>query len=104
MARLYLLLAIIGTVLPLAVFFGLIGSFPAVEGSLLAGFFPNVAAAAATSDVLWASLVFLIWMGADSKTMGFGFPWWIIPINAIVGLCAALPFYLWLRERRQAAV
>ena len=32
MARLYLLLAIIGTVLPLAVFFGLIGSFPAVEG------------------------------------------------------------------------
>nr|MBV6629447.1 DUF2834 domain-containing protein [Oceanococcus sp. HetDA_MAG_MS8] len=103
MARLYLLLTIIGTVLPLAVFFGLIGDFPAVQGSLLAGFFPNVAAAAATTDVLWASVVFLIWMGADSRRMGFGFPWWIIPINAIVGLCAALPLYLWLRETRQAA-
>ncbi len=94
----WLVLAVIGAVLPLAVFFGAVPSIPGVEGGLLTAFFANRAAAAATTDVLWASLVFWVWMAADSRQRGRGFPWVLLPVNLLIGLCAALPLYFWMRE------
>jgi len=98
MKTLWLILAVVGAVLPLAIFFGAIPAIPAVEGGLLSAFFANRAAAAASTDVLWASLVFWVWVAADSKQQGRRFPWWLIPINLLVGLCAVLPLYFWARE------
>ena len=102
MAKLYWALAVLGGALALGTFFGLIGNYPATQ-SPLQGFFANRAAATATIDVLWAIGVFLIWAGVDSRRAGRGYPWLILPITLIVGLCAGLPAYLAMRESRESA-
>lgn len=94
----WLILAVLGAVLPMAVFFGAIPSIPAVEGGLLTAFFANRAAAAASTDVLWASVVFWVWIVTDYRQCGQRFPWWLVPVNMLVGLCAAIPLYFWRRE------
>ncbi len=98
MKTMWLIFAIVGAVLPLAIFFGAIPSIPGVEGGLLGAFFANRAAAAAATDISWASLVFWVWMATDSRQQGRPFPWLLVPINMLIGLCAALPLYFWMRE------
>ena len=103
MRSLYLILAVIGALLPVAVFFGLIGNLPPYGDSLIAGFFPNRAAGAAVADVLCAIGVFWIWAFVDARRAGARLPWELIPMAGLLGLCAALPWYLWQREGRAAA-
>ena len=98
MKSLWLLLAVLGAVLPLAVFFGAIPAVPVVEGGLLSAFYANRAAGAASTDVVWSSLVFWVAMAADCRARQRAFPWWILPVNLLIGLSAALPLYLWWRE------
>ncbi len=98
MRTVWLLLAALGAVLPLAVYFGAVPAIPAVDRGLVSAFFANRAAAAAAVDVSWASLVFWVWMAADSRQQGRRFPWWLLPVNLLIGLSAALPLYFWVRE------
>lgn len=100
MKKLYLLLTLIGAVLPVAVFSGWVGNLPPYGDSLLAGFFPNRAAGAATADVLYAIGVFWVWAFVDARRGAARTPVEIVPMAGILGLCAALPWYLYLRESR----
>ena len=88
----YLIMAILGAVIPLAFF----ASFFGAEGIDLMGFiqalFVNGATGGFTADLLISSFVF--WMFMFSRKEGPK-PWLFIALNLSIGLSLALPAYLW---------
>lgn len=98
-ANAYLLMAILGALIPVLFF----ASFAASEGIDLIAFvtalFVNGAAGGFTADLLISSFVFWIYMFARQ---GEGpKPWLFIALNCCVGLSCALPAYLWSVEKRK---
>ncbi|MFK7915216.1 MAG: DUF2834 domain-containing protein [Pseudomonadales bacterium] len=95
----YLLLAIIGALVPMAFFAG----FFADQGVSLPGFasalFVNGAAGGFAADLLITSLVFWIAMFARP---GGPSPWLFIALNLCIGLSCALPAYLFVLSGQQA--
>jgi hypothetical protein len=99
MKSLYLMLAIVGAVVPYGFFFG----FIAAEGLNLSGFvsalFANGPAGGFTADLLISSVVFWIFMfsrpgGMFTRPDGPK-PWLFIVLNLTIGLSCALPAYLY---------
>lgn len=93
----YLIFAIIGTIIPwlfFANFFGQEGlNLPLFVQSL----FANGAAGGFSADVLISIVVFWIWAYADAKNNNVNYWWLIFPAGFTVGLSLALPLYLYLR-------
>ncbi|MBS4102657.1 DUF2834 domain-containing protein [Tsukamurella paurometabola] len=102
MRRFYLVMMVIGTVVPWACF----GGFFAAEGLDLPLFatslFANGAAAGFTADVLLSIVVFLAWSASDARRIGVRRWWLVIPATCLVGLSLSLPLYLYLRAGRAA--
>jgi len=96
----YLVMMVIGTVVPWVFF----GGFFAAEGPdlplFLASLFPNGAASGFTVDVLLSIVVFLVWSATDAQRTGVRRWWLVIPATCLVGLSLSLPLYLYLRETR----
>lgn len=94
----YLAMAIIGLVVPWALF----GAFFATNGPDLPFFvqslFVNGAAGGFSADVLISILVFLVWSWRDAGRHGNRRWWLVVPASFFVGLSLALPLYLYLRE------
>ena len=101
MKTLYLVLAIVGAVLPYAFF---IQHFT-TEGVGISGFvaalFANPAAGGFTADLLFTSLVFWIFMFHQRSRQKDPRPILFIVLNLLVGLSCAFPAYLYARERRE---
>ena len=99
MKTFYLLMALIGTIIPWALF----GSFFALNGIdvplFLRSLCVNGAAGGFSADVLISILVFLTWSWRDAAKQGVARWWLVLPASAFVGLSLALPLYLYLRER-----
>ena len=97
MKNVYLVLAIVGAVVPYLFFL----DFFAESGLDLAGFagalFVNGAAGGFSADLLITSLVFWIYMfsRADGPK-----PWIFVVLNLTIGLSCALPAYLYTITRR----
>jgi len=93
---LYLVLAVVGAVAPYVFFV----RFFASEG--VAGFvgalFVNGAAGGFTADLLLSSLVFWIFVFAESKRVAVKRPWVFVVVNLSIGLSCALPLFLWARD------
>ena len=65
------------------------------------GIFANPLATAVFADVFVSSLVFWVWSFGEAKDRGM--TWWYIPIvNLVIGLCFALPLFLYQREKHPA--
>lgn len=98
MRQFYLVMMVIGTVVPWIFF----GGFFASEGVDLPLFvtslFPNGAASGFTVDVLLSILVFLVWSSIDAQRAGVRRWWLVLPASCLVGLSLSLPLYLYLRE------
>ena len=96
MKTIYLILAIIGALVPYAFFL----DFFSTEGWLLetfiGGLFVNGAAGGFAADVLLSSLVFWVYL-FNAREKGL---WVYIAINLTIGLSCALPCYLYIRQRR----
>jgi len=94
----YMIMAVIGTMVPWAFF----GSFFAANGldlpGFLAGLFANGAAGGFSADILISIAVFWVWSWRDARRQGIDRWWWVLPSGCLVGLSLALPLYLWLRE------
>jgi hypothetical protein len=95
---LYLVLAILGAVVP----YTFVVQFFAEQGINLGGFvsalFVNGAAGGLTADFLITSLVFWLFM-FQQRARGRGpQPWLFIVLNLLIGLSCALPAYLYARE------
>ena len=97
MRNLYLILAIIGAVIP---YFFFVQHF-AAEGlaltEFLAAVFATPAASGFAADLLISSFVF--WLFMFQADEGSPNPWPFIAINLLIGLSCALPAYLYWRER-----
>lgn len=95
--RFYLLMCVIGTVIPWAFF----GSFFASNGLdvllFLKGLFTNGAAGGFSADVLISIAVFWVWSFIDARKVGVKQWWWVLPASFFVGLSLALPLYFYVR-------
>lgn len=95
----YLLLAVIGTVIPWLFF----GSFFAQHGIdiplFLQSLFVNGPAGGFSADVLITIAIFWLWSWRDAARHNVASWWLVLPASFFVGLSLAFPLYLYLRER-----
>lgn len=101
MKNVYLLLAVLGAVLPYAFFLRHFADAGVALPAFLAAVFANPAAAGAMTDLVVSSVVFWVWLLAAGEGRRLGY---LIPVNLLIGLSCALPLYLYLRARGGAAV
>jgi hypothetical protein len=96
----YLIAAIVGLIVPwsfVIIFFLENGADPV---GLLQAAFANDGASAFTMDLLLASIVFwpLVYREAREKQVPC---WWLyVVVNLCLGLCVALPLFLYVRQGR----
>ncbi len=99
MKKTYLVLAIVGAILPYLFFV----PFIQAEGFGLSTFvkaaFVNGAAGGLGADLLFSSFVFWLFMFMQQKRDKGPGPWLFIVLNLAIGLSCALPAYLYARER-----
>jgi hypothetical protein len=99
MKKLYLVLAVIGAIVPYIFFF----QFFQTAGLGLTGFvealFVNGAAGGFSADLLFSSFVFWLFMFAQQKRSKGPTPYLFILLNLAIGLSCALPAYLYAREK-----
>lgn len=97
MKQLYLLLAVLGALVPYLFFFGFIAEAGLDLPAFVAALFANGAAGGFTADLLITSVVF--WIYAFSQKDGPA-PWLFILLNLTIGLSCALPAYLYVVTKR----
>ena len=93
----YLVMAIIGTVIPWFFFAQFFGQEGVDIPLFLRSLFANGAAGGFSADVLISILVFWVWSYADAQRHDVGRWWLVLPAGFTVGLSLALPLYLYLR-------
>lgn len=100
MKNLYLVLAIVGAVVPYLFFIQFFAEQGVNLPAFLGGVFANGAAGGFGADLLITSLVFWIYLYevGDNKL------WMYVLINLTIGMSCAVPLYLYLNaDRRDAA-
>ncbi len=97
MKNFYLVLAIVGAIVPYIFFFSFFGESGIDLFSFIAALFVNGAAGGFTADLLISSFVF--WLFMFSRQNEGPKPWVFIALNLTIGLSCALPAYLWANEK-----
>ena len=68
-------------------------------GGYLSEWFESLPAAQLVADLVIAAVAFVLWAAWEGRRIGMR-AWWVpIPASLLVGLCFALPLFLFLRER-----
>ncbi len=95
MKNVYLVLAIVGAIVPYAFFVSHFNEVGMSLDSFVAGLFANGAAGGFSADVLISSLVFwaYLWSKRAAKM------WVYVLVNLTIGLSCALPAYLYFKAR-----
>ncbi len=96
MKRVYLLLAIVGSIAPWLFFGAYFGSAGLDMGGFVAGMFANSAAGGAATDLIISSLVFWVIMVVRQRRGQGPSPWLFIALNLLIGLSCALPAYMYV--------
>lgn len=94
----YLVMAVVGAIVPYLFFIPYIGANGPDPVGFVAAWFVNDSAGGLAADLLISSVVFWIWLfsRADGPR-----PWPFIALNLAIGLSCALPAYLYVCERRR---
>ncbi len=104
MKRLYLVLAVIGFVLPN--YFVLLESIE--TGNILlyadpvatfSSMFANRIASIFAIDLLFGVVVFMLWTHYEARSTGVSKVWRVWIATMLFGFACGLPLFLWLRER-----
>lgn len=98
MKRLYLILAILGAILPYLFFFQFFSSEGLNIGGFVGALFANGAVGGFTADLLFTSFVFWGYMFYRRKQEGGPSPLLFIILNLTIGLSCAFPAYLYAKE------
>ncbi len=101
MKRLYLVLTIVGAILPYFFFTQFIVSHGVDLPGFISALFVNPPTAGFTSDLLFSSFVFWIMMFQEKKHSNGPNPMTFIALNLTIGLSCALPAYLYAKSRKQ---
>ncbi|MBT5873300.1 MAG: DUF2834 domain-containing protein [Candidatus Latescibacteria bacterium] len=99
MRKIYLILAVIGAVVPYAFFIDFFQSNGVDLPAFMVGLFANGAAGGFSADLLISSFVFWILMFTQARKHDGPSPYLFIALNLTIGLSCALPAYLYARER-----
>jgi hypothetical protein len=99
MKRFYLGAAVIGAIVPYAVYIGYLSYVPGASGALSLAWGSPIAAAT-LADFSVSCLVFWPFMFAESRRHGIKHIWFYVLANLLIGLSFALPAFLYMRERR----
>jgi hypothetical protein len=102
MKRVYLVLAVIGAVVPYIFFAGFIRANGLDLPVFVRGLFASLPAAGFTADLLITSAIFWLMMFSEQKRGGPN-PLIFIALNLLAGLSCALPAYLYAREEGRMA-
>ena len=100
MKNLYLILAIVGAVVPYLFFFQFFAEMGVDLPAFVAALFANGAAGGFTADLLITSLVFWIYI---FNRKGGPVAWPFVLLNLTIGLSCALPAYLYFSLRASEA-
>jgi hypothetical protein len=98
MKKVYLLLAIVGAVVPYWFFIDFFQTSGFDLASFVKGLFINGAAGGFSADLLISSLVFWLFMLQQRSQASGPNPALFIVLNLTIGLSCALPAYLYARE------
>ena len=99
MKTLYLVLAIVGGIIPYIFFMQHFGQFGIDLVQFTQALFVNGAAGGFTADLLISSFVFWIAMFSRHRAGKGPGPWLFVAINLTIGLSCALPAYLYANEK-----
>ncbi len=100
MKNLYLVLAIVGAIVPYVFFMGFFQSEGLALGTFVEALFVNGAAGGFSADLLFTSFVFWLFMFVQAKSDSGPKPYLFIALNLLIGLSCALPAYLYARESK----
>ena len=103
MKTLYLVLAIVGAVVPYVFFIQFFSSEGINPGVFVGALFANPVAAGFTADLLLTSAIFWLFMFQQRSRKNGPAPAVFIVLNLLIGLSCAVPAYLYARERREPA-
>ncbi|HET7011355.1 MAG TPA: DUF2834 domain-containing protein [Anaerolineales bacterium] len=98
MKRVYLVLAVLGAVLPFLFFIPFFRQQGLSLNAFVSTLFANGASAGIAVDLLVASVVFWIFMFDRRARLHGPSPYLFILINVLIGLGCAIPAYLYARE------
>ncbi len=101
MKKLFLVLAVIGAILPYLFFIQHLSSEGFSPSKLTAAVFANPGAGAFTTDLLLSSGIFWIFMFLERSRKKGPNPLLFILLNCFIGLSCAFPAYLYARERKK---
>lgn len=107
MKKTYLILTVIGTVLP-SIFvikeFILSGNFLLYTDptSTFNGMFANNISSAFAMDLLFVVLLFLVWTFKEAKKHNIKSVYWIWLYTFALGIAGGLPLFLYFREKAKA--
>ncbi len=99
MKHVYLVLAVVGAVVPYIFFLRHMAAAGLDPGTFVAAAFATLVGGGVAADLLISSLVFWVYLFAAGEG---GRATWLIPINLLIGLSCALPLYLYVRARAAA--
>ncbi len=98
MKRLYAILSVAGFILPYAYFAPFIANNGLDFGLFFNQLFANNIASGFTVDILVASLVFWVFIYAETRKTPIRLWWLCVLGNLLVGLSFGLPLFLYFRE------
>ena len=97
--RWFAALAVVGFVVPNAFVAVFAVRHGADVGAYFHEWFRSVPGTQLTVDLGLTCLAFLSWAFLDARKRGIT-RWWVtLPATGLVGICFAVPLYLWMRER-----
>lgn len=100
MKKIYLTLAILGAIVPYLFFFQFIRAEGLNLPLFIESLFVNGAAGGFSTDLLFTSFVFWLFMFLQARESNGPKPYLFIFLNLTIGLSCALPAYLYARETR----
>ncbi len=98
MKKIYLTLAILGAIVPYLFFFQFIRAEGLNLPLFIESLFVNGAAGGFSTDLLFTSFVFWLFMFLQARESNGPKPYLFIFLNLTIGLSCALPAYLYARE------
>jgi len=103
MQWLYLTAAILGTILPLSQLIPFLASYGFDMPLFFKQLFQNHVSAFFGMDVIISSFVLWLFVFIEGRQRGMRNLWFYIVCNLAVGVCLALPLFLFFRERKLKA-
>ncbi|MDO6415495.1 DUF2834 domain-containing protein [Sphingomonas sp. BIUV-7] len=98
MARIYWLLAVLGTMIPLAAFLPWLAAHGLDVPLLLADLFANRVSAFFGLDVIVSAVVLILFVAVEGRRLGMRRRWLPVVATCLIGVSCGLPLFLALRE------